>query len=247
VEGAIQAALAEANASHVQGRDITPFLLKRVAEITGGASLRTNIALIKHNATVGSRIAVSLCQVHGLEVVGGLAEDVYYRSTSQFRSGDSNPGRTWRAAGGVGRNVAVCFARLARSRGGPALVALRSVVANDDRGARLVSELSEEGVDVSQVGRVENATTATYASMLDVSGQLVGAVAAMDVLDHLGAEQQSVSGAGRFRVTVFDCNVSSSCLLRWCALWSKAGSEVWVEPTSAAKCVRCVAAVRAGR
>jgi hypothetical protein len=39
---------------------VTPFLLKRVAELTGGASLRANIALIKHNAAVGAQIAVAL-------------------------------------------------------------------------------------------------------------------------------------------------------------------------------------------
>ncbi len=39
---------------------MTPFLLRRVAELTGGASLTANIALIKHNARVGAEIAVAL-------------------------------------------------------------------------------------------------------------------------------------------------------------------------------------------
>ena len=42
---------------------MTPFLLKRVAELTGGASLRANIALIKNNARVGAEIAVALAQM----------------------------------------------------------------------------------------------------------------------------------------------------------------------------------------
>ena len=53
-------ALAEAAAANVGGAAVTPFLLKRVAELTGGASLRANIALIKHNAHVGAQIAVAL-------------------------------------------------------------------------------------------------------------------------------------------------------------------------------------------
>ena len=53
-------ALAEAAAANVGGAAVTPFLLKRVAELTGGASLRANIALIKHNARVGAQIAVAL-------------------------------------------------------------------------------------------------------------------------------------------------------------------------------------------
>lgn len=60
VETAIQTALAEAEGAKVQGHDVTPFLLKRIREITGGKSLDANIALVKNNAVVGSRIAVAL-------------------------------------------------------------------------------------------------------------------------------------------------------------------------------------------
>ena len=56
-------ALAEAAAANVGGAAVTPFLLKRVAELTGGASLRANIALIKNNARVGAEIAVALAQM----------------------------------------------------------------------------------------------------------------------------------------------------------------------------------------
>lgn len=39
---------------------MTPFLLSRVKELTGGESLKSNIELVKNNAVVGSRIAVAL-------------------------------------------------------------------------------------------------------------------------------------------------------------------------------------------
>ncbi len=42
VEAAIQQALREAGSAHLLGRDITPFLLRRVAELTGGASLQVS-------------------------------------------------------------------------------------------------------------------------------------------------------------------------------------------------------------
>jgi len=97
VEAAIQKALAEAAAKSIAGRDVTPFILKRVNEVrvavtqramlcaggkggkpltspcchtrslaafsvqlTSGASLVSNIALVKHNAAVGARLAVKL-------------------------------------------------------------------------------------------------------------------------------------------------------------------------------------------
>ncbi len=60
VERATQAALKEAAGRGLAGAEVTPFLLQRIRELTGGASLDANIALIKHNAAVGSQIAVAL-------------------------------------------------------------------------------------------------------------------------------------------------------------------------------------------
>ncbi len=59
-EGAILHALAEAEAQGVTGKEVTPFLLARVAELTGEASLRANVALLLNNARVASGIAVAL-------------------------------------------------------------------------------------------------------------------------------------------------------------------------------------------
>ncbi|XP_021772141.1 uncharacterized protein LOC110736274 [Chenopodium quinoa] len=65
VESAIQKALMEAKEKNIKGSAETPFLLSRVNELTGGASLASNIALVKNNATTGSRIAVCLAQMRG--------------------------------------------------------------------------------------------------------------------------------------------------------------------------------------
>lgn len=60
IERATTTALEEAEARGVAGRDVTPFILKRVAELTGGRSLAANVALVQNNAVVGARIAVAL-------------------------------------------------------------------------------------------------------------------------------------------------------------------------------------------
>ena len=60
VEAAIHAALNEAEASGVHGKQLTPFLLARLAQVTGGASIRANRALALHNAEVASALAVAL-------------------------------------------------------------------------------------------------------------------------------------------------------------------------------------------
>jgi pseudouridine-5'-phosphate glycosidase len=52
--------LREADQQGVKGKLVTPFLLARIKELTGGRSLATNIALVKHNALVGAQLAVAL-------------------------------------------------------------------------------------------------------------------------------------------------------------------------------------------
>jgi sugar/nucleoside kinase (ribokinase family) len=86
VEQAIQETLVEADAMGIQGRDVTPYILKRVSEKTGeccvrainmvmylismeiysfklgGDSLRSNTSLVKNNARVGADIAISIAE-----------------------------------------------------------------------------------------------------------------------------------------------------------------------------------------
>jgi pseudouridine-5'-phosphate glycosidase len=62
----IRQALADAAAQGIHGKALTPFLLARIAALTGGRSLATNIALIRHNAEVGARLALALARAtHG--------------------------------------------------------------------------------------------------------------------------------------------------------------------------------------
>lgn len=56
-------ALSKAEHQKVGGRDLTPFLLGRMAERSDGATLRANIALLENNARVAARIARALSEV----------------------------------------------------------------------------------------------------------------------------------------------------------------------------------------
>ena len=53
----IDRALADMADLGIKGKDATPYLLGRIVEITGGASLTANIALVRHNARLGAAIA----------------------------------------------------------------------------------------------------------------------------------------------------------------------------------------------
>ena len=52
-------ALKEAEQKQIAGRDVTPFLLSRMSEASGGATLHANVALLENNARVAAEIAVA--------------------------------------------------------------------------------------------------------------------------------------------------------------------------------------------
>ncbi|GLJ40657.1 hypothetical protein SUGI_0839490 [Cryptomeria japonica] len=63
VELAIQTALSETVVKGINGNAVTPYILLRVNELTKGASLASNIALIKNNALVGAKVAACLMKL----------------------------------------------------------------------------------------------------------------------------------------------------------------------------------------
>ncbi|KAI9238829.1 MAG: Indigoidine synthase A like protein-domain-containing protein [Podila humilis] len=65
VSDAIDTAIRESVENNVLGKESTPFLLKRVNELTGGNSLKSNIALVKQNAAIAAKIAKDLSKLSG--------------------------------------------------------------------------------------------------------------------------------------------------------------------------------------
>jgi len=61
-ETALATALAEAEGRGLSGREVTPFLLDRLRALTGGDTVRANLALLRHNARLGAQLAVALCR-----------------------------------------------------------------------------------------------------------------------------------------------------------------------------------------
>lgn len=59
ISAIIEQALTDMDALGVTGKDATPYLLGRIVEISGGDSLKTNIALVKNNAHLGAKIAAA--------------------------------------------------------------------------------------------------------------------------------------------------------------------------------------------
>ena len=60
IEGSIAIATTEAQSRGISGYQVTPFVLARIAELTGGQSMTANMSLLRNNAKVAAEIAVAL-------------------------------------------------------------------------------------------------------------------------------------------------------------------------------------------
>ena len=63
INDAIEEALKDANEQGIKGKETTPFLLKRIVELTGGDSLESNIKLVVNNAKLGAKVAMELTKL----------------------------------------------------------------------------------------------------------------------------------------------------------------------------------------
>ncbi len=67
IEAATRLALEEAEKKAIGGKALTPFLLARIAALTDGASLQSNVRLAENNAILGAQLAVALSKLEGWE------------------------------------------------------------------------------------------------------------------------------------------------------------------------------------
>ena len=63
MDNAIEEALHQAEKENIKGKAVTPFLLGKVKELTGGLSLESNIALVLNNARLGAEVAKAYSKV----------------------------------------------------------------------------------------------------------------------------------------------------------------------------------------
>lgn len=170
--------------------------------------------------------------------VGGANMDLKVQTLAPAVPGTSNPGRAAQTPGGVARNVAENLARLG------VRVALLSAVGTDALGDGLLRQAAEAGVDVSPTLRTAKAVTGTYTAVLDRGGELLIAVAAMEIMDALTPavlmeREEMLRGAAYI---VADGNLPPETLEH---LLSRE-SRVIFEPVSVPKAVRLLPALEAG-
>ncbi|NXU56594.1 YOW5 protein, partial [Turnix velox] len=248
IEEAIQQALSEARSKGITGKELTPFMLQKINELTDGRSLDSNLALIQNNARVGSCIAValsklqkarrkgSLCQREDKTtpqpvVIGGINVDFIAKAQNPviLVGGQTNTGRVRRSFGGVGRNLADCLSRLGHT---PLFL---SAVGKDEHSESILHYCHH--MDMSAILQLEGKSTATYCAVITSTGELSVGLGDMDV--HHQITEQYVS---QFKkklcqapLICIDGNVPLSTIQYICQLAREHQLAVCYEPTDESK------------
>eukprot|EP01033_Poteriospumella_lacustris_P010636 gene10636-7568_t len=252
VSAAIAAALAEADRRGVRGNAITPFLLERIEQLTGGASLAANIALVRHNVGVACDVALQLQRLErpprgATDADGDLVERLAaaladapgadsVHSSGVFHPAASNPGVVRESFGGVGRNVASLLAR------GGVSTALLSAWADDAAGARSRATAPRPAASTRRSrwwrarrrphGGVQRRARRARRAARGRGGH---GRAAPRVADYLRRHRRLVE---RCRVVVADANLSDAAFAAVADLAQLLRKPLCFEPTSDHKCVQ---------
>lgn len=202
-----------------------------IAERIGSTRAAVNV----HLSNLGKKGAILgrgylLADEPGVVVIGGANMDIKARSNAATVAGTSNPGRATMTPGGVGRNIAENLARLGTR------TQLVAAVGRDPLGDTLVRETAGAGVRLDQLVRTDT-PTGTYTAVLDDSGELVIAVAAMAASEELSPAHVDVARdvIASADLLVLDGNLRGDTLGHARNLASTAGVRTIVEPVSVPK------------
>ncbi|XP_064011573.1 uncharacterized protein LOC135181955 isoform X2 [Pogoniulus pusillus] len=244
IEEATQQALSEARSKGITGKEVTPFLLQKISELTDGKSLDSNLALIQNNARVGSCIAVALSKLQKARrkrnlpqredttppqpvVIGGINVDFIAKAQNPviLGGGQTNAGRVRRTFGGVGRNLADCLSRLEWA---PLFL---SAVGKDEHSESVLHCCHH--MDMSAILHLEGKSTATYCAVVTRGGELSIGLGDMDI--HQQITEQYVSqfkeNLCQAPLVCIDGNVPLSTIQYICQLAREYQLAVCYEPT----------------
>jgi len=172
-------------------------------------------------------------------VIGGANLDLRCRVTRGYAAGTSNPEIVTTNEGGVAFNVACTLARLG------AKVSLATLVGKDEPGIRILRKAQAMGVETSLCRRSRK-PTGTYVALLDESGELVGAVSQMSILDEWQPGRMRHIGAA-LTVSDFviaDCNLPQSSLRYIAKKALRANVPLMIDAVSIAKAERLLGLIK---
>lgn len=248
ISGVIDKANKEAEELGIKGKETTPYLLKKIAEVTKGESVKSNIQFVLNNARSAAQIALEYYrdqptttpttttmasssivrqvnhEVKSL-VIGSIALDTYSYIDQEVVFGDSNPGKLASSIGGVGYNVA-----LESSNAGNNSLKFVSIVGDDVFGDKILRDV-EINASITQI---KDSKTSQYISFHDKDGELVIATADMNIIENnLDIEiiEDEIKKSNPTTVLT-DLNISLNLLNDIIKLSKKYDYKLIIEPTS---------------
>ncbi|KAI9307322.1 Ribokinase-like protein [Cunninghamella echinulata] len=169
-------------------------------------------------------------------VIGGVVLDITATATSnsfQKLLRTSTPGTVSQTLGGVGRNV--CEA--AMRTGAPSV--LLSVVGKDTAGDTIKQQMTSLGMDTSLIKTSPSHSTAVYNAFHSKDGQLISAIADMDIFDYLDLSNiNDIFKKYNPSLICFDGNVSAQSMQTISVICKSFGIPAFFEPTSIPKSLR---------
>ncbi|CCH44330.1 hypothetical protein BN7_3892 [Wickerhamomyces ciferrii] len=255
INGIINQANDEALAKGIKGKQLTPFLLSKIAQATKGESVKSNIEFVLNNARSATEIAIEYSKLNNTSknftyqppiipkpksteknsqqidsiVIGSVALDTYCKTESPALLRDSNPSKITSSIGGVGYNVALESTKLGNSS-----LKFISVVGDDIQGKSLINSLRTKH---NAIHIAENSTTSQYISHHDNDGELIIAAADMGIvennlpIEHIENEIKN----SKPRIVLFDANISTKTMQFLIELSAELKFKLIFEPTSAHK------------
>lgn len=239
IERAIQTALEEADRDGIRARDTTPFLLRRVNELTQGASLRANIALVLNNAKIGAEVAVAYAELRANETQQDLVlmPSLPLHTAVKSQEAVAEPPPRAVVIGGVvmdtvgaamggehgftpgSSNIGRCLqslggvgknvAECSTRHGVPTL--LVSAVGADAAADTIVSMVKAAGLRPDGIVSVPTQRSAAYVAVHGPTGDLVCGIADMDVFDTLTWEHvSSMYGPALDKAAIIACDSNLS-------------------------------------
>ena len=166
-----------------------------------------------------------------ITVIGGANVDIGGRPAAALVLRESNPGLIRQGFGGVGRNIAHNLCLLGEE------VSLIAAFGDDLYGDALRKDCHRLGMDLSRSPILPGARSSTYLYLCGESGEMLAAVADMDITRRLtpAVLEESLAAINASDAVVVDANLEEETL---CWLGEHCAAPLYADPVSAAKAPR---------
>ena len=166
-------------------------------------------------------------------VIGAANADITGISTDPLKLNESNPGKINTGAGGVGRNIAENFTRLAQNEN--ITTYLLSAMGDDLYGKMIIEQSQQAGIDLSHCKICANASTATYFSIIGHTGEMSSAINDMSIVeqidvDYLTSKFNLINDA---KLIILDANLTQQAIDYICQNFNHI--PIFADTVSAAK------------